>query len=81
MENRLGRARDVLNALVDQNEGSPYHSGKGRFRNLSRDVFVNGPVAGRIPIEVGKPAILSVVVEEMLQMGLVSNILWGVPIP
>ena len=56
MENRLNRIRAILNALVEQNGGSPFHSGKGRFWNLSRDVFVNGPVAGRKPIEVGKPA-------------------------
>ena len=49
MENRLNRVREILNSLVDQNGAAPYHSGKGRFWNLSRDVFVNGPVAGRKP--------------------------------
>lgn len=56
MENRLTRVREILDTLVDQNGGSPYHSGKGRFWNLSRDVFVDGPIAGRKPIEVGLPA-------------------------
>jgi hypothetical protein len=56
MENRLTRVREILNNLVDANGGDPYHSGKGRFWNLSRDVFVNGPIAGRRPIEVGRPA-------------------------
>lgn len=56
MENRLIRVREILNNLVDANGGDPYHSGRGRFWNLSRDVFVNGPIAGRKPIETGKPA-------------------------
>ena len=55
MESRITQVRSILNHLVDQNGGAPRHSGKGRFWNLSRDEFVNGPIYGRTPIIPGDP--------------------------
>jgi hypothetical protein len=47
--------RIILDRLVDQNGGSPRHSGKGRFWNLTRDEFVKGPIYGKTPIVPGDP--------------------------
>ena len=55
MEARLAQIRVILNKLIDQNGGSPSHSGKGRFWNLSRDEFVKGPIYHRTPIVPGHP--------------------------
>ena len=55
MEARLTQVRIILNRLVDQNGGSPRHSGKGRFWNLPRDQFIAGPIYGKTPIVPGKP--------------------------
>ena len=52
MESRIAHVRRILNELVDQSGGSPGH---GRFWNLSRDEFVNGPVHGKVPIRPGDP--------------------------
>lgn len=54
MEIRIMQVRAILNRLAD-GHGEPRHSGKGRFWNLSRDEFVNGPIYGKKPIEPGKP--------------------------
>jgi hypothetical protein len=50
MESRITQVRSILNHLVDENGGSPRHSGKGRFWNLPRDQFVAGPIYGETPI-------------------------------
>ena len=55
MEARLIMVRRILDRLVDENGGSPRHSGKGRFWNLTRDEFVNGPIYGLKPITPGEP--------------------------
>ncbi len=55
MEARLGQVRQILNRLTDQHGGSPQHSSKGRFWNLSRDAFLTGPVYGRPMIIEGDP--------------------------
>lgn len=54
MEIRIVQVRAILNRLTDGHD-EPRHSGKGRFWNLSRDEFVNGPIYGKKPIEPGKP--------------------------
>jgi hypothetical protein len=54
MEIRIMQVRAILNRLADGHR-EPRHSGKGRFWNLSRDEFVNGPIYGKRPIEPGKP--------------------------
>lgn len=54
MEIRIMQVRAILNKLADGHR-EPRHSGKGRFWNLSRDEFVNGPIYGKKPIEPGKP--------------------------
>jgi hypothetical protein len=56
MESRIVQVRSILNRLVDQNGGSPRHSGKGRFWNLPRDQFVAGPIYGKIPIVPRQPS-------------------------
>ena len=55
MESRITQVRSILNHLVDQNGGSPRHSGKGRFWNLPRDQFITGPIYGKTPIVPGSP--------------------------
>jgi hypothetical protein len=55
METRIVQVRSILNHLVDQNGGTPRHSGKGRFWNLPRDQFVAGPIYGKTPIVPGHP--------------------------
>ena len=55
MESRITQVRSILNHLVDQNGGSPRHSGKGRFWNLPRDQFIAGPIYGKTPIVPGHP--------------------------
>jgi hypothetical protein len=55
MESRIIQVRSILSNLVNQNGGSPRHSGKGRFWNLPRDQFVAGPIYGKIPIVPGHP--------------------------
>jgi hypothetical protein len=54
MEIRIMQVRAILNRLADGHR-EPRHSGKGRFWNLSRDEFVNGPIYGKKPIEPGRP--------------------------
>jgi len=54
MEIRILQVRAILNGLADGHR-EPRHSGKGRFWNLSRDEFVNGPIYGKKPIEPGRP--------------------------
>ena len=53
MEVRIVQVRAILDRLTGSR--NPRHSGKGRFWNLSRDEFLNGPIYGRKPIEPGKP--------------------------
>ena len=55
MESRIVQVRSILNRLTDQNGGTPRHSGKGRFWNLSRDKFVAGPIYRKTPIVPGQP--------------------------
>ncbi len=55
MESRITQVRAILNHLVDQNGGSPRHSGLGRFWNLPRNQFIAGPVYGETPIVPGRP--------------------------
>lgn len=54
MEIRIMQVRAILNLLTDGHR-EPRHSGKGRFWNLSRDEFVNGPIYGKKPIEPRRP--------------------------
>ena len=56
MEARIERVRDILNMLTDRNGRQPFHDGKGRFWNLPRDQFVNGPIYGKVPVIPGKPS-------------------------
>ncbi|MEI7987100.1 MAG: hypothetical protein WCI55_15865 [Armatimonadota bacterium] len=49
------QVRAILNRLADGHR-DPRHSGKGRFWNLSREEFVNGPIYGKKPIEPRDPA-------------------------
>ena len=55
-ETRLEAIRRILNTASDQGTlGRPFHEGKRRFWNLSRDEFVNSVIYGQQAIVVGKP--------------------------
>ena len=55
-ETRLEAVRRILNAATDHGSpGDPFHEGKRRFWNLSRDEFVATVVYGQQVIVVGQP--------------------------
>src|SRR5262245_65353516 len=55
-ETRLEAVRRILNTATDQvTPGNPFHGGKRRFWNLSRDEFVNAVIYGQKVIVLGKP--------------------------
>lgn len=55
-ETRLEAIRRILNAATDHGTpGNPFHEGKRRFWNLSRDEFVNAVIYGQQVIVLGDP--------------------------
>jgi len=55
-ETRIEAVRRILNTATDQvTPGNPFHGGKRRFWNASRDDFVAAKVYGQQVIVLGKP--------------------------